>query len=256
MTINNLIIEQRTKEWYRKRLGRMTASAFGDLMAKPRYDFRKWSVKATEYIERKAYEVVLDKYIYDAPFSPVAANWGINNEAQALRELKDSTNLEISEIGLVFSFENDQIAATPDAAIWCHDSKDYVCLVQVKCPYNGDYHEKFRTKVFNERDLKRKKSSYYWQMQGEMWVADTDKSYFVSFDPRRDESERLHYALVRRNEEDIRALKQKVYEALEERDAIVEDLWSGKRTLPRWFQPDFKPGAVERVLGIMPPTLI
>ncbi|HNG13971.1 MAG TPA: YqaJ viral recombinase family protein, partial [Saprospiraceae bacterium] len=143
MTINNLIIEQRTKEWYRKRLGRMTASAFGDLMAKPRYDFRKWSVKATEYIERKAYEVVLDKYIYDAPFSPVAANWGINNEAQALRELKDSTNLEISEIGLVFSFENDQIAATPDAAIWCHDSKDYVCLVQVKCPYNGDYHEKF-----------------------------------------------------------------------------------------------------------------
>lgn len=254
--MNHTIIEQRTTEWYRMRLGKMTASGFGTLMAKPRDKNRHWAVKASEYIERKAFEVFLDKYIYDPPFSPEAADWGIENEARALDALRQIVEMPVQDVGLVFCDENAQIAATPDAALFDTGRGDYVSLVQVKCPYNGDYHEKFRTQVFNERDLKRKKSSYYWQMQGEMWVADTDKSYFVSFDPRRDESERLHYALVRRNEEDIRALKQKVYEALEERDAIVEDLWSGKRTLPRWFQPDFKPGAVERVLGIMPPTLI
>lgn len=254
--MNHTIIEQRTTEWYRMRLGKMTASGFGTLMAKPRDKNRHWAVKASEYIERKAFEVFLDKYIYDPPFSPEAADWGIENEARALDALRQIVEMPVQDVGLVFCDENAQIAATPDAALFDTGRGDYVSLVQVKCPYNGDYHEKFRTQVFNERDLKRKKSSYYWQMQGEMWVAGLDNSYFVSFDPRRSETDRLHTTVIHRNDDDLKILKERVFEALDERDKIVSDLHTGRRRIPPHYYPDYQFSIIDWAIGRTRPTLI
>lgn len=253
------IIEQRTTEWYRARLGKFTASGFGKLMARPRYEWRKFAVKADELIERKAYEIYLDKYIYDPPFDQVAADFGIKNEAGALQYLQNHKGFVIKDWGLVFNEEWPDIAATPDGVLWDTGVDKPIALIQIKCPYNGSYHEKYRTTIFNAKDLKKKKSEYYWQMQGEMWVCGLENSAFVSFNPRIHFDQQLHIAPVERNETDIAILKERVFEAIDARNKIVESLNNGSKQLPAFYKPGYVPDFYDEILGgrySRPPKLI
>jgi len=239
--MHNNIITHGTNEWYRQRLGRITASNFGCLMAKPNDRSRVWSVEGQNYLTRKAYEVIIDKYIYDKPYSPVAANWGLKHESNALTKLRIDQNWNIKDLGLVFYEENNQIAPTPDGCIWDNNLNIVTSLIQVKCPYNGNYHDKYSSTIFDEIDLKRRKGSYYWQIQGEMWVSGSKSCYFVSFDPRRETNKQIHTALIARVDSDIKILSQKVFEALEFRNKLVEDLKTGKSNLPFFLKPNFLP---------------
>lgn len=236
--MDNNYIEHGTTQWYRMRLGKMTASSFGKLMAKPRDKSREWSVDGDALILRKAYEVFIDKYIYDQPFSPVAANWGLRHEKTAL-DLLRSINWNIKDLGLIASQENSQIMATPDGAVWDDENEIIRNLIQIKCPYNGKYHLEYKAKIINGKDLKKKKSHYYWQVLGEMWVTNIYNSYFISFDPRIDKYAQLHIVPVQRDETDVDILRKKVLSALDKRDEIVKELKNGTRKLPNYLMPGY-----------------
>ncbi len=77
--------------------------------------------------------------------------------------------------------------------------------------------------------MKKSKSQYYWQIQGEIWVTGADFGYFVSFDPRTTGDKRLHYVKIDRDEKAIEELRFAVLKSLEKRDELLHQFKTGAR---------------------------
>ena len=220
-----IMIKQRTKEWYSSRIGKFTASGFSNLMARPRDKSATWSKSALNYIEKAAAQIYHNDY-YIRPDSD-ATRWGMDHEAQAIREFNEHLSGDISETGFLEHPEIKDIGATPDAFV-VNDAGEKA-IVQVKCPYNQENHRKYLEKISDGNSLKKSKSQYYWQIQGEIWVTGVDFGYFVSFDPRIHGSERLHFVKIDRDEEAINYLRLTVLKSIAKRNEILQQFNTGIR---------------------------
>ena len=211
------MIRQRTKEWYRARIGRFTASNFSNLMSRPANKNANWSKTALNMIEKAAAQLYFDDY-YERPDNS-ATSWGTRNEDLAIKEFQKAISCEIEEAGFLIHPEIDAVGATPDVFII---ENGVTNIAQIKCPYNQEIHLKYGKKITDTKSLKKTKSQYYWQVQGEMWLTNSQSCYFVSFDPRESGDKRLFYALIERDEEAISQLKKQILKSLEKRDEILE----------------------------------
>jgi len=159
--------EQRSEEWFAARLGKFTASRFGDLMTNSRKKDEVLGATAVSYIYEKAAELLTGerKEIFGA-----ALDWGTENEEVCKGYFEESTGLTIEE--MPFIPINDYSGASPDGFI-----KEYGELIEIKCPYNTSNHLKTAFEGYID-------PKYMWQMQGQMLATGALACRFVSFDPR------------------------------------------------------------------------
>jgi hypothetical protein len=219
------IIKQRTEEWYSARLGKFTASNFCALMAKPAYGSDTFPRQALTYILGLTYQLFINKHSLRPDND--ATRWGMRHEADALQEFGRVCGFEIHESGFIIHPRYPDVGATPDAIVIEKDQPDKLILVQVKCPFSQKNHLQYAKKINDARSLKKYRSAIHWQIQGEIWVTGASHSYFVSFDPRLKGDQRLHFALIERDQKAIDQMESIIPQAIALRNRFLEDYRNG-----------------------------
>lgn len=194
--------EQRTPEWFEARLGRPTASKFGDIVARTRSGYSA---------SRKNYraELVIQRLTHEIPenYQNSAMEWGVENEPVAKLHYELSTGNTVEDTSL-WLHDEIEAGASPDGLI----GKDG-CL-EIKCPNTATHLETLRTGKVPRQ--------YFSQVQGQMWITGRKWCDFVSFDPRLPVNAQLFIVRVERDEVYIKDLEQEVIEFLKEVEEEVE----------------------------------
>ncbi|CAG9763511.1 unnamed protein product [Ceutorhynchus assimilis] len=157
--------------WIQERAVRITASNFGKICKMRPQTSRATTVKTL---------------LYGNFHGNTATRYGNDSEARAIAEFEDKYKVKISQCGLFIDKKNYYLGASPDGLIG--DTQ----LMEVKCPYsicNMNPAEAIKEKklafaefVDNEFHLKRN-HNYYYQIQGQLAIADKQMCYFVVWSP-------------------------------------------------------------------------
>lgn len=195
-------MEQRTLEWYEARLGKATASKFGDIMT---------LIKSGESAARKNYRATLVAErltgIPTESFTSSAMQHGIDNEELARLEYSLITGNEVVE-AFFETHDTLQAGASPDGYV----GEDG--LVEIKCPNTATHIETLKTKKIPKQ--------YYWQIQGQLWITNRKWCDYLSYDPRLPENAQLVLIRVEPNKEDIDKLEKEITDFLKSVDEEVE----------------------------------
>ncbi len=222
------MIEHGTPEWYKIRIGKFTASNFPSLLSRPADKNASISKSALNCIEKAAAQLYYDKYFERSDTD--STRWGLRYESRAIQVFSERIGMQNKNIGFVEHPQIKSVGATPDTQIIDLGEPNKLIIAQIKCPYNQQYHRDYINKIIDTLSLRKKKSEYFWQIQGEIWVTGADYSYFVSYDPRLGTSENcLHYVKINRDDEALWLLEETIIKAIELRDAILEDFKFGRK---------------------------
>jgi putative phage-type endonuclease len=198
-------MEQRTPEWYKARLGCVTASEVKNvLMAKTTAGYQNYRAKLVLEI--------LTGTQQDS-FSSDAMNWGTEFEPIARQEYIMLTGNKVVEAGFI-RHETMRAGASPDGEV----NEDG--LVEIKCPNT--------TTHFNTILTNKSPKEYYAQMQMQMWIENRQWCDFVSYDPRVPSSMQIFIVRVKRDDKFIEDMVQRIVEMNQEVDEMVNKLLSYK----------------------------
>lgn len=152
--------EQRTEQWFKQRMGRITASVVGAVIGCSPFMSREKLMKKmiTEYQTGE-----IEKF--DNP----ATEWGTFNEDGAISEFEMITGLKVEPAPFVELGEF--MGASPDGYV--SDGS----IIEIKCPYGIRKDENPEFKSID--DLPH----YYAQMQMQMAATHTNKCYFFQWAP-------------------------------------------------------------------------
>lgn len=197
-------MKQREDDWFKARLGKATASRFGDIMAKTRtgYSASRKNYKAQLVIERLTGEVT-------ESYTNGAMQWGIDTEPLARVAYELSSGNDVEQCGSIDHFELEA-GASPDGLI----GEDGI--VEIKCPNSATHIEYLKSK-----ELPRE---YKAQVQGQLWITERKWADFVSYDPRMPEHLQLKIIRVERDEDYIDELYKEVVDFLNEVQKELDEL--------------------------------
>lgn len=164
-------MEQRTPEWFAKRLGKVTASRIADLMAKTKTGP---GASRANYLAQLVTERLTGTPTesYKSP----AMDWGIEQEAAARAAYSARMGVLVDEVDFV-DHPTMQAGASPDGLV----GEDG--LIEIKCPNTSTMLE-----YLEDRTIPTK---YRLQMQWQLAVTGRDWCDFVAFDPRLPENLQL-----------------------------------------------------------------
>lgn len=198
-------MEQRTEEWFKARLGKVTASRVADVLAKT-----KTGVSAsranylTELVVERLTGQQAELYMNDA------MQWGTDTEPQARMAYEAHKSVLVDEVGFIDHSSIAMFGCSPDGLVGDDG------LIEIKCP---------NSKTAIETILSGKApSKYIPQMQTQMAVTGRAWCDFVSFDPRLPEDLQLFVVRVNRDDEYIANLEKEVSAFLQEVDETVTKL--------------------------------
>lgn len=176
-------------------LGKFTPSRFKDAMTNNRAN-----TGIGETALKLCYDIVLDRIgVEREEIHASALDWGHEWESVAKAEYEAKRLVYIEQYyEPVNHKELDYVAGTPDGKIANQNG-----LIEIKCPYNSMNH--FMNLIEGEQI-----EMYRLQMQGYMWLTDTDFCDFVSFDPRFPELTRLSIWRIERDNAVIEKLKNRL----------------------------------------------
>lgn len=221
------MILHRTSDWYKARIGKFTASSFGKLMSNPADKTAKWSKSLLNCVDKAVSQEYYKRY-YERPNS-APTRWGINYEFQAIQEFAAKANYQHKETGIVLHPIIKDIGATPDAQIIEDENSNDLILAEIKCPFNQSIHQKYVNKISDTQTLRKSKSEYFWQIQSAIWITGAKHEYFVSFDPRIQGDNRIHYVKIEKDIKAINKLKQRVFKAIALKNRYLEEIKQGIR---------------------------
>lgn len=225
------MIEQRTAEWKRQRLGYFTGSCIGKLMTGTKSDKSAFGDTAMSYIysvasERNLNEKVIEDetiwQMYDEQVSvwSKAIQFGIDWEPEAKEMYAKVTGNKVTETGSVEHPTIDFLSASPDGIIETKDGKTGV--LEIKCPTPSVFME-YRDTVSGNASLKKAKAEYFYQTQAEMFVTGTSFCDFVVFNPfMRD---KIHIVRITPDNGIFDAIKERVEKA----NKIISDILRKER---------------------------
>ena len=191
--------EQRTPEWFAARLGKATASNFGNVLAaKTTAAYRNYRVKlALERLTGKQEDV----------FQSDAMRQGTEREPLARIAYEALTGNLVEEVGLCLH-DTLECGASPDGLI------DAVRGLEIKCPTPGKHCEYLRASA--------EPPEYTAQIQGCMWITERTEWDFVSFCPDFPENAQLIVRTIQRDDAYIDKLAKAVDAYMQEVAAEVE----------------------------------
>ena len=156
-------VEQRSKEWFKMRLGVITGSRCKNVFKSNNLTF------VDELIAER-----LSGEVYESPTTD-AMRWGMMMESVALEEYRMRKNLDAREIGFCVHDEYDWLAISPDALVYDNDVP--IGGVEIKCPSTKKHVEYLRQgKIPSE--YKSQIMHYFIVIDSIEWMD------FVSYDPR------------------------------------------------------------------------
>lgn len=200
-------MEQRSSEWYDARRGKLTGSAFSDVMnilkdGKP-------GASRRELVTRLALERLTGQTIDG--FQNEAMRRGIELEPEARAAFEAETGEIVDEVGFIDHPVLPYVGVSPDGLIG-NDG-----MVEFKCPYSMAKH----LDALRSSDHAKE---YRWQLQGQLWVAHRKWVKAVSYDPRFPEHLRLAICHVERDEKAIGQLADECQKANAEIEQVVTQL--------------------------------
>jgi hypothetical protein len=181
---------QRTEAWFAKRLGKLTGSAFNEVMnltakGEPGAGRKNLIVKLA--IERITGQTI-DGY------QNAAMRRGIELEPEARSAYEAATGNLVDQIDFIDHPVHAFIGVSPDGLI------DADGMVEFKCPESQHKHFAALTNSAHVRE-------YWYQIQGQMWVAGRQWNDAVSYDPRFPKHLHLAISRVHRDEKAIKELE-------------------------------------------------
>lgn len=220
---------QRSAEWMRLRLGRVTGSKVYTLMSSGRKKDTMFSATGMTYIYQLAAErqfnpeflndeSMFEDYVHQVDITTKAMQWGIDNEDAARSLFERITDKEVLEVSTCPHDTIANFAASPDGMIHDVDGDGNMGVLEIKCPNLGTFAQ-YKTEVHCAEDLKRVKPEYYWQMQAEMDCTGAVCGKFVAYCPWL--SEPIHIAHIERVDDDIELMEEKVIAANRLIDNII-----------------------------------
>lgn len=198
-----------------KRIGRVTASRFKDVMSEPRTkkarDAGELSESAMTYLGELLAERITgrraDKFVGNA-----ATTWGNDFEPHARAVYAEYTGNAVTVPDFQQWAGNDSVGCSPDGFVSSRGG------LEIKCPHSPKEH----LKTWFSRQLP---PQYIAQVQGSMWVTEREWWDFVSFDPRYEETgQALVILRVKRSEEFIGLLERACLRFLAELDRRLAEM--------------------------------
>ena len=202
------IIEQRTAEWHRQRLGKVTASRVGD--ATNRLKNNGYGAERANYLM----QLVVERLTGDPTpfFANDAMQWGIDCEPAARAAYTAYCGLVVTEVGFIDHPTIPMAGASPDGLV------DTLVdgMIEIKCPTSGTHIKTLLGEPINPNHIKQ----MMWQMActGRAWCD------YVSFDPRLPVEYQLFVRQVERDDATIAVLEDEIRLFLSEVDAKLAAL--------------------------------
>lgn len=204
---------QRSPDWFKARLGKVTASKVGDILATIRngnYAASRKNYAAQLITERLSPENLPEPYTNEAML------WGIEQEPLALEAYRNKTGNSVEEVGFVDHPTIPMAGASPDGLVVdiLSPFTEEGCL-EIKCPTTATHIE---TLLAGEIPSKHR-YQMLWQMActGRKWCD------FVSFDSRMPSEMQLFVKRfipeadeVERTEAEVKVFLKEVEETIQE----------------------------------------
>jgi len=199
------MIEQRTDEWFAQRLGKVTASRVGDVIAKT-----KTGPSASR--DNYATQLVLERLTNAKGefFTNAAMQWGTETEPMARQAYELKRGVFVDEVGFIDHPTIDMSGASPDGLV------DKTGLVEIKCPESKTHMEYLMSG--------KPPSKYIPQMMWQMACTGREWCDFVSFDPRFPTNLQILVVKVEYDPTYVRMLELEITQFLDEVSKKVEIL--------------------------------
>lgn len=199
------MIEQRTEEWFTQRLGKVTASRVGDVIAKT-----KTGPSASR--DNYATQLVLERLTNKQGefFTNAAMQWGTDTEPMARQAYELKRGVFVDEVGFIDHPTIDKSGASPDGFV------DKTGLVEIKCPESKTHMEYLMSG--------KPPAKYIPQMMWQMACTGREWCDFVSFDPRFPENLQILVVKVEYDPTYVKMLELEITQFLDEVSKKVEIL--------------------------------
>lgn len=183
--------EQRSKEWYDIRKGKVTGTRLKALMGKD------WLSVVDEVVAEIITGQVEETYINQA------MQWGIDNEPIAKVEYEKTIFSKVHEVGFCVSDKYKFLGVSPDGWVGSNGG------VEIKCP-NSKTHQKYIRQDKLPTDYRPQIVDYFLVNEDLEWLD------FVSFDPRND-----YMPLFIK-----RVLKDELLEDIQKAETLLDKFWN------------------------------
>jgi len=199
--------EQKSEAWHLERLGHVTGSRFGELIA-----MDKSGKKFLKSRETAITEITLELLTGrpGAMWTSKATDWGNAHEPIARMHYEAATGAFCEEVGFIRHPKHMQIGCSPDGLLG--KRKGY----ESKCPYTPTVHL--------ETLLNGMPAEHMAQVQGGMFVCECDEWDFVSFHPSFPPGMQLYIQTIKRDDAYIADMEEKLLSAVEEINGNVRTL--------------------------------
>jgi hypothetical protein len=183
-------IPQNTDEWFQLRVGKITASNFGTIMAN---EGKAFGEPAKRYASRIAVESILGSKLPDYQNDFMIR--GTEFEDQARYQYEQENLVTVLPGGFM---EGDGYGGSADGIV------SLVGLVEIKTTIYSTHFERWKNKDYD--------SAYQWQIQGNIWLYGAKWLDFISFCPEFPANKRIYVFRVEREEEKIKRLVSRLNE--------------------------------------------
>ncbi len=206
MAFEILTTDQRTDAWRQARVGKLTASRAGDMLA---------TIKTGEAAARRdlRLQIVCERLTgqsQDDVFINKEMQRGIDREADARAAYEAATGLLVQPVGFIAHPELPT-GASPDGEIG-----NFTGLVELKCPKSSTHLSYLRSRTVPK--------DYLAQIQHQLWLTGAQWCDFASFDDRFPPALQLFITRVTRDQVDLKAYELLVRMFLAEVDREYESV--------------------------------
>ena len=201
--MSNEELIQGSEDWFKVRMGKITASKLSDLMKKTKYG-------ESTYKTRLRMELAIERITGKSAspnFMNQAMHDGVEREPDARALFEAITGKEVALCGIFDHPEVVNTSASPDGLIRAEPA-----VLEIKCP----------THVTHAKNLLSDKMprNYEYQVQWQIACTESEYAYFASYHPDFPPELRLKWVKVEKDNDMILSLEN----AVREFDAEVEDL--------------------------------
>ena len=188
-------MEQRTDEWFKARLGKVTASKIHDIMIKTKVGESTYKTKyRLQLVTERLTGKVVPMFMNDA------MKHGVEYEDEAKLEYANRNKLlvgtDLTDVGMIDHPTIDMCGASPDGMVGDKG------LIEIKCPQPITHTTTIETGEIHKR--------YIHQMQWQMSCTGREWCDFVSYHPDFPDDLKLFIKRVPRDNELIARLEEEV----------------------------------------------
>jgi putative phage-type endonuclease len=208
--VSNEELIQGSEDWFKVRMGKITASKLSDLMKKTKYgeSTYKTRLRMELAIERITGKSASPNFMNQAMYD------GVEREPDCRKLFEAVTQKEVALCG---SFDHPTIpntSASPDGLLRGENA-----ILEIKCPTHITHAKNLLSKTMDAR--------YQHQVQWQIQCTESDYGYFCSYHPDFPPDLRIKIVKVEKDDELIAEIEKAVREFDIEVEGLINDIKNG-----------------------------